>query len=229
MPKSKRSRVVALTKTDKRSTREHKSSYIEEVRTAVDNHDNLYLFSYENMRSNKFKEIRMHFRPSPMNDAPSRIFLGKNKLLQVALGRTSEDEYDDNLRQVSKLIAGGSVGLLFTSRPAADVEEFFANFVEEDFARAGFVSPKTVMVTNEMLEGFPVSMMDQFRKLGLPVKASTGKLILMDGRSEYCLCKESQTLSAEKCKLLVLFGKKLSEFRVHLVCRWSKGSFEMLE
>ena len=194
----------------------------------MDSHDALYLFSYENMRSNKFKDIRMHFRPTPMNDAPSRIFLGKNKLLQVALGRTPEDEYSDNLRQVSKLISGGSIGLLFSSRPRAEVEEYFENFVEPDFARAGFEAPESVFVDNTMLENFPVSMVEQLRKLGLPTQVDNGKVILMDGRTEYRICKEGETLSAEKCKLLVQFGKKLSEFRVRLVCRWSGGQFEML-
>ena len=217
-----------MTQTDKRSTREHKSAYIEEVRSAVDSHDALYLFSYENMRSNKFKDIRMHFRPTPMNDAPSRIFLGKNKLLQVALGRTPEDEYSDNLRKVSKLISGGSVGLLFSSRPRAEVEEYFENFVEPDFARAGFEAPKNIFVDNSMLENFPVSMVEQLRKLGLPTQVDNGKIVLMDGRADFRICKEGETLSAEKCKLLVQFGKKISEFRVRLVCRWSGGEFEML-
>ena len=217
-----------MTQTDKRATREHKSAYIEEVRSAVDSHDALYLFSYENMRSNKFKDIRMHFRSTPMNDAPSRIFLGKNKLLQVALGRTPEDEYSDNLRQVSKLISGGSVGLLFSSRSRAEVEEYFENFVEPDFARAGFEAPRNISVENSMLENFPVSMVEQLRKLGLPTQVDNGKVVLMDGRNEFRICKEGETLSAEKCKLLVQFGKKISEFRVSLVCRWSGGEFEML-
>ena len=171
----------------------------------------------------------MHFRPSPMNDAPSRIFLGKNKLLQVALGRTPEDEYANNLRQVSKLITGGSVGLLFTSRPAKEVEEFFYNFTEDDFARAGFVTPKTVVVTNEMLAPFPVSMVEQLRQLGLPTKVETGKVVLMDGKTEHRICKEGDTLTAEQCKLLVQFGQKVSEFRVKLVCKWSGGDFETME
>lgn len=54
--------LVALTKTTKRSTKDHKSAYVQQVRTAIDNHERLFLFSYENMRSNKFKDIRMHFR-----------------------------------------------------------------------------------------------------------------------------------------------------------------------
>lgn len=123
--------------TDKRATRDHKSKYVEEVRMAIDDHDSLYLFSYENMRSTKFKNIRLHFRETDQKESSSRIYLGKNKLLQIALGRTAEEEYADNLRHVAKRVTGGSVGLLFTSRPRDEVESYFANLVEEDFARAG--------------------------------------------------------------------------------------------
>jgi mRNA turnover protein 4 len=223
--------IVALTETSKRSTRDHKTKYIEQVREAVDKHDTLYLFSFENMRSNKFKQIRMDFRQDAnnMEDASSRIFLGKNKLLQVALGRTAEDEYSDNLRQVSKRIAGGSVGLLFTSRPQAQVEEYFTNLCEPDFARAGFVAPTAVVIDNQQLAHFPVSMVEQFRKLGLPTQVDNGKVILMDGKTEYRICKEGETLSAEKCKLLTQFDKKISEFKVKLECRWSAGQFDVLD
>lgn len=235
MPRSKRARLVPLTKVSKRATREHKSAYIQEVREAVDAHDSLYLFSYENMRSSKFKDIRMHFRSNTngMDDdesAPSRIFLGKNKLLRIALGSTPEDEYADNLRNVSDEISE-SVGLLFTSRAKEGVEAYFENLAEPDFARAGFVAPRDVVITNEMLANHPVSMMEQqFRKQGLPVKINNGVIVLLDGMKEYRLCKEGETLSPEKCKALSHFGIKLSEFRVKLVCRWSAktGEFELL-
>lgn len=38
-----------------------------------------------------------------------RIFLGKNKVLQLALGRNESDEYKDGLHFVSKVSAAGSV------------------------------------------------------------------------------------------------------------------------
>ncbi|KAG7360255.1 ribosomal protein L10 [Nitzschia inconspicua] len=224
MPRSKRSRPVSLTKTSKRATREHKSAYVQEVRDAIDNHNHVFLFSFENMRSNKFKDIRMHFRPTSMDDGPpTRIFLGKNKLMQIALGKTPEDEYSDNLRHVSSKISE-SVGLLCTSRSKEEVVEYFHDLVEPDFARAGFVAPKDVYITNEMLSHHPVSMLEQqFRKQGLPVKIDNGKIVLLDGKTEHRLCKEGETLSPEKCKALSHFGIKLSEFRVQLVCHWSKN------
>jgi mRNA turnover protein 4 len=162
-------------------------------------------------------------------DIPSKIMLGKNKLLQIAMGKTPEDEYSDNLRHMSKEISE-SVGLLFTSRPRSDVEKFFSNFSEPDFARAGFVAPRDVIVTNEMLFNHPVSMVEQqFKKLGLAVKINNGKIVLLEDSGECRLCKEGETLSPEKCKLLTHFGIKLSEFRVKLVCHWSKGDFEKLD
>jgi mRNA turnover protein 4 len=228
MPSSKRSRVVALTQTAKK-TRDHKSTVIKEVRAAIDTHDTLYLFSYENMRSNKFKNVRMHFREPDMEGKPSRIFLGKNKLLQIALGKTPEEEYSDNLRHVAKLTTG-SVGLLLTSQPREDVESYFAELVEDDFARAGSVAPRKVVITNDMVQTHPVNMMEYFRKLGLPVEIDNGRVSLVGGVTEFTLCREGETLSAETCKALVHFGVKVSEFKVNLICRWNStgGEFEML-
>jgi mRNA turnover protein 4 len=216
-----------LTQTAKK-TRDHKSSYIQEVREAIGKHEKIYLFSYENMRSNKFKNVRLHFRDGDgSEEKSSRIFLGKNKLLQIALGRSPEEEFSDNLCQVAKRISG-SVGLLLTSQDSQEVEDYFASLQEDDFARAGSVSPQKVCVTNDMVEMHPVSMMEHFRKLGLPVEIQTGKIALVGG--DYVLCREGGTLSAEACKALVHFGIKLSEFKVELVCRWKNdGDFTVLE
>mmetsp|Transcript_4405 Transcript_4405/g.5393 ORF Transcript_4405/g.5393 Transcript_4405/m.5393 type:complete len:230 (-) Transcript_4405:26-715(-) len=211
--------VVALTQTAKK-TRDHKAAVVQEIRSAIDDHDSVFLFSYENMRSHLFKKVRMDFREQDMEGKSSRIFLGKNKLMQIALGRTPEDEYADNLRVLSKNVTG-SVGLLVTSKSREEVGEYFANLAEEDFARAGSNAPREIIVTNEMLYNFPVSMVEQFRKLGMPVEVSNGKIVLIGNKGEYVVCKEGQTLSAEACKILFQFGLKVSEFRVKLISHWS--------
>ena len=174
------------------------------------------------MRTHQFKKVRQHFR-----DEPVRLFLGKNKLLQIALGRTPEEEYADNLRHVSKRIAGGSIGLLLTSCPQK-VESYLAQLVEPDFARAGAEASRDVAIEASRLEFFPVSMVEQFRKLGLPVDVKEGKVVLRDGRTEFGICKAGEVLSAEKCKLLEHFDIKLVNFSVKLECRWSNGEFEEL-
>ena len=171
----------------------------------------------------------MHFREPDIEGKPSRIFLGKNKLLQIALGRSAEEEYSDNLRHVAKLTSG-SVGLLFTSRARADVESYFENLAEADFARAGSIASRDVVLENGMFQSHPVSMVEQFRKMGIPVDVQNGRLVLMGGRENFRLCKEGEALSADKCKALVQFGIKLAEFKVELVCRWTSesGEFEKL-
>ena len=195
------------------------------------------------MRSNHFKDVRLHFRgnnnnknnnSNAMNDdgdddanAEGRIFLGKNKLLQIALGRTPEDEYSDNLHKLSKSLSG-SVGILCTNQNAPDVEGYFANLQVEDFARAGATSPKTVLLTKGQIETHPVSMVEQFRKLGMPVEVKNGRVAFVGGREEWEVCKEGRELSVEQCKILVHMGVKLATFRIGLVCRWEKdeGSVE---
>ena len=115
-----------------------------------------------------------------------------------------------------------------TSKPDAEVEEYFSNFAEDDFARAGATATRTVTVNNEMLYNFPTSMVEQFRKLNLPVDIDNGKIVLIGGKKEHAICEEGDELTVEACKLLVQFGVKLTEFRVKLLCRWKSTdhSFE---
>ena len=90
-------------------------------------------------------------------------------------------------------------------------------------------STRDVVVTNKQLEQFPTSMMEQLRKLGMPVQIDNGKIVLRDGTNEYRICKEGQVLSAEQTKLLVHFDIKVAEFKINLVCRWSDGEFEEMQ
>merc|ERR1740129_609777 len=160
-----------------------------------------------------------------MDNSSSRLFLGKNKLMQIALGRTIEDEYDNNLHEVSKFITG-SIGLLCTSRPVKEIENYFNSINESDYARAGkHTIPKPITINNkDHISKFQTTMVDQFRKLGLPVEVKNGVLKLVGGREEYVLCRAGKDvmLSVETCKLLALFEIKLAKFCLTLVCRWDR-------
>ena len=219
MPKSKRDQRVNLTQTAKKD-RAHKSKIVTDVRSSIDQYDNTLVFSFDNMRSNKFKDVRMEYKDS-------RIYMGKNKLLQLALGRTPEDEYQENIRHLSKLCSG-SVGLLMTNRSKSDVVKYFEGLSSEDFARAGASASRTVSLTQDDVETHPVSMFDQFRKLGIPVQIVEGKVSLLSATKGYTVCKKGQVLTAEQCKILVHFGVKLAVFKITLKCIWNDGDFELL-
>jgi mRNA turnover protein 4 len=54
---------VSLTKT-KGKGRVHKEELVSELRDAVDQYQSLFVFSFENMRTAKFKDVRLEFRDS---------------------------------------------------------------------------------------------------------------------------------------------------------------------
>ncbi|XP_053257005.1 mRNA turnover protein 4 homolog [Podarcis raffonei] len=218
MPKSKRDKKVSLTKTAKKGL-EVKQSLIEELRKCVDTYKYLFIFSIANMRNNKLKDIRNAWKHS-------RIFFGKNKVMMVALGRSPADEYKDNLHQVSKHLRG-EVGLLFTNRTKEEVAEWFSQFKENDFARAGNKATFTVNLDMGPLEQFPHSMEPQLRQLGLPTALKKGVVTLI---SDYEVCKEGSILTPEQARILKLFGYTMAEFKVTIRSVWNAetGDFEQL-
>ncbi|KAL8540679.1 hypothetical protein ACS0TY_002060 [Phlomoides rotata] len=96
MPKSKRNRQVTLSKTKKKG-REHKENVLNSIRDAVEKYESAYVFAVENMRNLKFKEFRDKLRSS------SRFFLGSNKVMQIALGRSVSDEIKPRMHKISKV------------------------------------------------------------------------------------------------------------------------------
>lgn len=63
MPKSKRAKVVHLTKTDKKG-KELSLKLFANVQEAADNHEHIFVFSVENMRNSYLKEVRQEFADS---------------------------------------------------------------------------------------------------------------------------------------------------------------------
>ena len=84
----------------------------------MDEFSHIFVFSVENMRNNLLKDLRQQLGTgryvcelvtspyySCTMDVFHRMFLGKNKVLQLALGRNESDEYKDGLHFVSKVTA----------------------------------------------------------------------------------------------------------------------------
>jgi 5S rRNA maturation endonuclease (ribonuclease M5) len=63
MPKSKRAKVVHLTKTDKKG-KELSQKLFANVQEAADNFEHIFVFSVENMRNSYLKEVRAEFSDS---------------------------------------------------------------------------------------------------------------------------------------------------------------------
>jgi len=207
MPKSKRNKVVALTKV-KTKGRAGKEELVDKVREAVGEYRNAFVVSFENIRSGPFKVIANQWR------ADSRFFLGKNKVIQVALGRTPEEEPADNTHLLSKYLRG-NVCLLLSNKGKEAIEKRFSEVEasHEDFATAGTKAPYTVLLKQgtEALDGYAHSLEPQMQLLGLPVKLNFQKIELL---SDVYVCREGQTLNVEQCKILKILGHKMANFKL---------------
>ena len=211
MPKSKRAKLVSLTQT-KQHRRENKSKLLDTVRAASQEFAAAYVFSLENLRSERFKELRVAW-------SDSRFFLGKNRLMALAL--TGQGPALDALANDVR----GSVGLLFTNRAAKDVATFFDTYGDADFARSGFVPSETIKQAPGALVDMPHTMLDQLRKLGMPVRLDKGTLILPQA---YSLCTAGKALTPEQGRLLKHFGHKLAVFRIELISTVRDGAHKSL-
>lgn len=59
--------------------------------------------------------------------ADGRFFFGKNKVMAVALGKSADDEYKDNVHLVSAELKG-QTGLLFTNKTKQEVQRWGDKF-----------------------------------------------------------------------------------------------------
>jgi len=217
MPKSKRNKFVSLSKTTSKGV-EMKKELVDKIKQSVDEFAYIYIFSVENMRNSKIKDIRNEWKTS-------RFYFGKNKVMSIALGRTKEDEYKEKLHEISKRLKG-NVGLFFTNKPKDEVVRWFGDYREFDYARSGNSATKDVTIPAGPLatETFSFSMEPQLRQLGLPTELKKGIIHLTE---EFSVCKKGDTLTPEQCRILKLFSEQMAEFHILLTHMWSSdGKFE---
>ncbi|KAK3806628.1 MAG: ribosomal protein L10-domain-containing protein [Benniella sp.] len=215
MPKSKRNKVVTLTQTDKKG-RAGKDALYDQIRECVDQYKYIWIFSVENMRNTYLKNVRSEWKTS-------RFFFGRTKVMAKALGVSPEEEHKENLHKLAEQLVG-HVGLLFTNSDPEEVKEYFANYIESDYARSGIAAATTFVVPAGPVyrgeEVFPHNMEPQLRSLGMPTVLKNGIVTL---NNEYRVCKEGQTLTSEQAQLLKLFLVQMADFHVTLKCYYEDG------
>lgn len=104
--------TVSLTKT-KTDRKTLKTQTVEKVRQLVDEFSNLFVLSFDGLRSAPIKSLRRQW-------PDSRFVIGKNSVLTVALGHSDSDEFRDGLHRVAQHLVG-EVALLFTNRSEEEI------------------------------------------------------------------------------------------------------------
>jgi len=222
MPKSKRTKLVSLTRTKKKG-KDGKQSLFQEVQESADSYTHIYMFSIENVRNYFLKEIRTELKET------NRFFMGKNRVMAHALGTTSENEYKQNFHQISKRLVG-NVGLIFSNTSHEDLKKYFEEHSKRDYARAGYICPETIVIPEGPLkwgvDNILHSMEPTVRALGLPTQLKNGIVTML---REHTVCKKGEPLTVEQAKLLKLLLKPLAEFRLEILGYWHDNSFHVIK
>jgi len=226
MPKSKRAKLVSLTKVAKK-TREQKSAMITELQENSEKWRYCWLFEVGAMRNAHLKTVRKLWKDS------ARIFFGRGAVMAKALGVTPEEEHRGGIHKLAKQIKG-QVGVLFTDTPPQEVIDWFVDFKQPDFARAGNIASRTVILPvgpvmrhhSDPPEPFPHNEEPQLRKLGLTTSMNKGVPTLT---SSHRLCDQGKPLTSEQTQLLKLIGHKMVVFRVGLIARWDSETGDVIQ
>ncbi|KIM24727.1 hypothetical protein M408DRAFT_331688 [Serendipita vermifera MAFF 305830] len=233
MPRSKRAKVVSLTKTEKKG-RAKKEELVREIQENVDKWNYLWVFDVGHMRNTAIKDVRTAWKGT------GRIFFGRVRVMALALGTTSEREYAAGLHKISKHLHG-QVGLFFTSWDTQETLDYFHSVKMPDFARAGNVAsrevtvpagPLSLMIPKEdQADGyvpapFPGTMDPHFRQLGLNTRLERGVVCMSAAQT---VCKKGDVLTTEQAHILKLLGVKMSTFRIAMRWRWDKESGNVQE
>ncbi|RDB17835.1 mRNA turnover protein 4 [Hypsizygus marmoreus] len=226
MPRSKRAKLVSLTKVAKK-TKEQKNAMMKELQENSEKWRYCWLFEVGSMRNAHLKTVRKLWKDS------ARIFFGRSAVMAKALGATPEEEHRAGIHKLAKQIKG-QVGVLFTDTPPQEVIDWFVDFKQPDFARTGNIASRTVILPagpvmrhhSDPPEPFPHNEEPQLRKLGLTTSMNKGVPTLT---SAHKLCQKGKALTAEQAQLLKLIGHKMVVFRVGLIARWDSETGDVVQ
>ena len=171
-----------------------------------------------------------------------------------ALGTAPEDAMAPGIDRLASRYLRGSVGVLFSNRKPDDITAYLEALCPVDFARAGTVASRDVVIPRGPLYStggnvaadndvpIAISLEPELRRLGMPVRLLRGKVVLeeapesdeanadTDAAAEgYVVCRAGQTLDGRQTRLLRLFSICLSEFRIEVLAYWTAASGEVTE
>ncbi|MCJ1437892.1 mRNA turnover 4 [Xylographa pallens] len=266
MPRSKRAKVVHLSKVTKKGKALTLKTYAA-IQASVAQHPYLYVFAVDNMRNTYLKDVRAQLADSRYVQRPPkkhprkplspvsrrmerqerkrlanhhpparRLFFGKTKVMAAALGRSAADEPAPHTALLTPHLSG-TIGLLFSPRPPAEIQAYFAGFHPLDYARAGTTATRTFVLPAGVLysrggeiaveEDMPLahSVEPSLRKWGVPTRLVKGRVEL---EGEYVVCREGEVLGSGQATLLKMFGVATAEFGVELKAYWVKETAEVV-
>ncbi|CAD8175226.1 unnamed protein product [Paramecium octaurelia] len=220
MPITKRKKTQVLTKT-KKKTPEKKELLVKKLKQSLKKYQRAIVFQYKNLSTNPLKEIQQAWK------SDSKLFIGKNKVMQVGLGKGEEQSATKNSYLLSPFLKG-ETGLLLTNKTLQEIQDYCDTYKIPEFARAGHISDQTIVLKEgiDTLKGFAHSIEPYLRKLGLNTQLINQQIVLNE---KFILAQEGKPLTVEQTKILRLMNQKLAYLEIAPLCVLEKnGTFKKL-
>ncbi|KAA0189971.1 hypothetical protein HAZT_HAZT008689 [Hyalella azteca] len=182
---------------NQKKTVQWKQELADKLREQIQHYDRMIVFRFINPRTDLIQDLRKKYRKS-------KFFLGKNRVLQIALGRTPEEEIDENLHQVSAQLIGQR-GILFTNEKLEDIIEFFNSHRVAVHSRPSNLAPMSLTLQPGVLEGFTHNQEPFLRKLGLVtrLKVQNAGCGVPELLIPFTVCTKGKRLTAHQATLLL--------------------------
>ena len=167
------------------------------------------------MTNMPMQELRKYWKDS-------MFLVGKNKVMQVSLGKDKESTFMNNTYLLSRHLRGNS-GLFFSNEGPDYILDYFKNYSCPYFGSSGTIANETLIIErgSDMLKDFPSSMESQFRQLGVSLKLDKGHFVVL---SDFTLCTKGNPLSADQAQMIKHLGIKMDEFRIDIKGYWQKST-----
>lgn len=211
-----------LTKTEKKG-KEAKAKLMDQIRACATEYSHIYIFKVRNMRNVLFKDLRVA--------ATGRFFIGKNRVMGLALGKEASSECVEGGAEVASRLRG-DVGLFFSNEAPDAVTQLLDAQETWDYARTGNRADMTVVIEADpaglrnVETGEPLSatIEPQLRDCGMPTRLRGGTVLLTT--PSYTICEAGKRLTANQARLLKAMGIKMASFRVAIIGHLFQGNFE---
>ncbi|SBT36816.1 ribosome biogenesis protein MRT4, putative [Plasmodium ovale wallikeri] len=221
MPKSKRNTTISLTKVKKKlNKKEMKNMKLTELKKMIEI-PNIYIYVLDvrTHSNNNLKNAIEYFKTSG-----GKFFIGKNKLMQLALGSSNESEVKPNVSKISQLLVGNRI-LLITKDAPLKVIKFFNEYQPEEYIKHGNISTQDVTLKCGDILKVPVSMQKDLQKRRVNFDIVDQKIILRENK---VLAEKNKLVSIENAKLLRMLNMKIAKFDIAVLGYWYYNNFVSL-
>ncbi|CDO66455.1 ribosome biogenesis protein MRT4, putative [Plasmodium reichenowi] len=220
MPKSKRNVKISLTKVKKKvNKKEMKDLKLLEIKKMIQIPNvYVYVLDIRTYSNNNLKVAIEHFKPN------GKFFIGKNKLMKLALGINENNEVKPNMSKISELLIGNRI-LLITKDGPLSVLKFFNEFQPEEYIKHGNISPQDITLKCGEVLNVPVSMQKDLQKRKLNFDIVDQKIILKENK---VLAEKDKLISLENSKILRMLNMKIAFFDIAVLGYWYLDKFVSL-